>query len=53
VGIAPSKPNTQPGESKDPIDEISLPRLNPWLALLLLLLPILAYILIWIKLLGG
>ena len=38
---------------EDPIDSVALPHLNPWLALVLLLLALVVYTLIWAKLLGG
>ncbi len=38
---------------EDPIDSVALPHLNPWLALVLLLLAVFVYTVIWAKLLGG
>ena len=38
---------------KDSIDDVPIPRLNPWVGLLLVVLALVAYVMIWAKLLGG
>ena len=38
---------------KDSIDDVPIPRLNPWVAFSLVVLAHIAYVMIWAKLLGG
>ncbi len=47
------EPNSNLGENQDPIDQIPRPKVSAWLGMVLLFLVVLAYQLIWIKLLGG
>lgn len=44
-------PKSDPG--KDPINQEPIPGLNPWLALVLLVLALLAHVIFWGELLGG
>ncbi len=37
---------------KDPIDDVPIPRLHPWVALSLVVLALFAYVMLWVKLLG-
>ena len=46
-----TKPDQPQGN--DPLGSAPLPKINPWLALVVLFLALLAHILIWAKLLGG
>lgn len=39
--------------SPDPIDQVPVPRLNPWLAIALLELMVVIHLFLWKKLLGG
>ena len=47
------EPDSSLGENQDPIDQVPPPKVGAWLGAVLLFLVVLAYQLIWIKLLGG